>query len=90
MRKLLRFCIPMIDLILVPIAVTASLMMRAIRQISLGRLPLTLQAFRRVEFFRSSIIITNHYLIRSICESPCRKTESCRASIGTSMDNWNL
>ena len=57
MRKLLRFCIPMIDLILVPIAVTASLMMRAIRQISLGRLPLTLQAFRRVGVFP----ILDHY-----------------------------
>jgi predicted O-methyltransferase YrrM len=57
MRKLLQFIIPLIDLLLVPIAVTASLAMRVTRRLSIDRLPLTLQAFRKVGVFP----ILDHY-----------------------------
>jgi hypothetical protein len=57
MRKILKSILPLIDLILVPIVIMASVAMRATRRISLNRLPLTLQTFRRVGVFP----ILDHY-----------------------------
>ena len=57
MRKLLRRCLPLIDLVLLPIAVISSLAMRAIRRAGIGRLPLTLHAFRKAGVFP----IVDHY-----------------------------
>src|SRR6516162_7259680 len=57
MRNFLKFCLPLIDLLFVPIAATASLAMRVIRWAGLGRLPLTLQVLRKVGIFP----IRDHY-----------------------------
>lgn len=51
MRNFLKFCLPLIDLVFVPIAATASLAMRVIRRVGIERLPLTLQVFRKVGIF---------------------------------------
>ena len=57
MRKILKSVLPLIDFLLVPIALIASVAMRTTRRISLNRLPLTLQTFRRVGVFP----ILDHY-----------------------------
>lgn len=57
MRKLLRLCLPLIDLIFVPVAAIASLAMRAIRRGRIERLPLTLRTLRKLGVFP----ILDHY-----------------------------
>jgi hypothetical protein len=52
-----RAVLPLIDLALVPIAITASLMLRLIRQIPARRLPRTMQTFRKIGVFP----ILDHY-----------------------------
>jgi hypothetical protein len=52
-----RAVLPVIDVALVPIAITASLMMRLMRQIPPRRLPRTLKAFRKLGIFP----ILDHY-----------------------------
>lgn len=52
-----RAVLPVIDLALVPIAITASLVMRLIRQIPSRRLPRTLKTFRKLGVFP----ILDHY-----------------------------
>jgi hypothetical protein len=52
-----RAVLPLIDLALVPIAITASLMMRLMRQIPVRRLPRTLETFRKLGVFP----IVDHY-----------------------------
>jgi predicted O-methyltransferase YrrM len=57
MQKILKFCLPLIDLAIVPIAAIASLALRAIRSTGFGRLPLTLRVFRKVGIFP----VLDHY-----------------------------
>jgi predicted O-methyltransferase YrrM len=51
MQKFQKFCFSLIDFALVPIAATASLALRAIRQTGFGRMPLTLRVFRKVGIY---------------------------------------
>jgi predicted O-methyltransferase YrrM len=51
MQKFQKFCFSLIDFALVPIAATASLALRAIRQAGFGRMPLTLRVFRKVGIY---------------------------------------
>lgn len=48
MYRILKFCLTLLDFLFVPIVVAASLTCRVIRQIGLGRMPLTLYVFRKV------------------------------------------
>jgi hypothetical protein len=57
MRRFLIKCLPLIDLLFVPIALVASLAMRAIKYAGVGRLPRTMQVFRRVGIYP----IQDHY-----------------------------
>jgi predicted O-methyltransferase YrrM len=57
MRRLLIQCLPLIDLLFVPIAIVASLAMRVIRYAGVGRLPRTLQVFRKLGVYP----IRDHY-----------------------------
>ena len=57
MRRLLIQCLPLIDLLFVPIAIVASLAMRVIRYAGVGRLPRTLQVFRKLGIYP----IRDHY-----------------------------
>lgn len=57
MRTLLIKCLPLIDLLFVPIAIVASLAMRAIKYAGVGRLPRTLQVFRTIGVYP----IRDHY-----------------------------
>jgi predicted O-methyltransferase YrrM len=51
MQKFQKFCFSLIDFALIPIAATASLALRAIRQTGFGRMPLTLRVFRKVGIY---------------------------------------
>src|ERR1700730_17707457 len=57
MQKILKFCLSLTDFALIPIVATASLTLRAIRQIGFGRAPMTLRVFRKVGIFP----IVDHY-----------------------------
>jgi predicted O-methyltransferase YrrM len=56
-RRLFRKCLPLFDILLVPIAIVASLAMRMIKYAGVGRLPRTLQVFRKVGIYP----ISDHY-----------------------------
>jgi hypothetical protein len=56
-RRLLIKCLPLIDLLFVPLAIVASFAMRAIKYAGVGRLPRTLQVFRTVGVYP----IRDHY-----------------------------
>src|ERR1700721_507849 len=51
MQRFQKFCFALIDFALVPIAATASLALRGIRQTGFGRMPLTLRVFRKVGIY---------------------------------------
>ncbi len=51
MQKFQKFCFSLIDFALIPIAATASLALRVIRQTGFGRMPLTLRVFRKVGIY---------------------------------------
>ncbi|CAN5602586.1 class I SAM-dependent methyltransferase [soil metagenome] len=57
MRRLFALCIPLIDLLLVPVAMSAALAMRVIRRGGVERLPKTLQVFRRIGIYP----VRDHY-----------------------------
>jgi hypothetical protein len=57
MRRFLKQCLPLIDLLLVPIGIVASLSMRVIRRAGVERLPKTLQIFRKFGVYP----IRDHY-----------------------------
>jgi predicted O-methyltransferase YrrM len=57
MRRLLTLCIPLIDILLVPVAASASFVMRVIRRGGVERLPNTLRVFRRMGIYP----IRDHY-----------------------------
>ena len=57
MRRFLKQCLPLIDLLLVPIGIMASLGMRVIRRTGVERLPRTLQIFRKFGVYP----IRDHY-----------------------------
>lgn len=57
MRRLLTLCLPFIDLLLVPVAASASLAMRMIRRGGIERLPKTLRVFRRIGVYP----VRDHY-----------------------------
>jgi hypothetical protein len=76
--------LPFIDLALVPIAITVSLMMRLIREIPPRRLPQTLKAFRKVGVFP----ILDHYY------EPLFNPAHLRNSLSVDRDlpglDWNI
>lgn len=57
MQKFLKFCFALIDFALIPIAGTAALVLRLIRQTGFGRMPLTLRVFRKVGIYP----VLDHY-----------------------------
>lgn len=57
MHKFLKFCFALIDFALIPSAATAALVLRLIRQTGFGRMPLTLQVFRKVGIYP----VLDHY-----------------------------
>ena len=57
MTKFQKLCFIVIDFLLVPIAATSALALRAIRQTGFGRMPQTLRVFRKVGIFP----VLDHY-----------------------------
>lgn len=57
MQKFQKFCFSLIDFALIPIAATASLALRAIRQTGFSRMPMTLRVFRKVGIYP----VLDHY-----------------------------
>ncbi|MCB0935910.1 MAG: class I SAM-dependent methyltransferase [Mycobacterium sp.] len=57
MTKFQKLCFSVIDFLLVPIAATSALALRAIRQTGFGRMPQTLRVFRKVGIFP----VLDHY-----------------------------
>lgn len=50
-QKLVKFCLSLVDVGLIPITATAALVLRVIRQTGFGRMPLALKVFRKVGIY---------------------------------------
>ena len=84
MRKFARMCLPLIDLVLVPFALAASLVMKVIRRAKVSRLPRTTKVFRRVGVYP----ILDHYYEPLF--NPAHLTKPLAADRNLSGIDWNV